>query len=144
MLFNIREKSLIYLLLLSSSAIVIGGIGFYIVDLRVDEPSIKNLEDALWLTIATITTVGYGEIYPHTTEGRIVASILLFAGILTFFGFISTIASKIINPTSEVKIKQDKEKKEEDKKNVKAVIDYHKAMETYPNMIYKIMIQKNG
>ena len=52
-----------------------------------------------------MSTVGYGEIYPATTEGRVVATILLFAGILTFFGFLSTIASKIIKPTLEVKSK---------------------------------------
>jgi hypothetical protein len=53
-----------------------------------------------------MTTVGYGEIAPATTEGKIVADILLFAGILTFFGFLSTIASKIIEPLFDVKTKE--------------------------------------
>lgn len=105
MFINIRDRSFIYLLLLPSTAVILGAISFYLVEQRADEPSVKNMEDAFWLTITTMSTVGYGEIYPATTEGRIVATILLFAGILTFFGFLSTIASKIIKPTLEVKSK---------------------------------------
>ncbi len=105
MFFKIRDKRFIYLLLLPSATVILGGISFYIVEQRADEPSVENIEDAFWLTITTMTTVGYGEIYPATTEGRIVATILLFAGILTFFGFLSTIASQIIKPTLEIKSK---------------------------------------
>ncbi|HYG00395.1 MAG TPA: potassium channel family protein [Candidatus Saccharimonadales bacterium] len=105
MFFNITDKSFFYLLFFPICAVVLGSISFYVVDLIVDEPTIGNMEDAFWLTITTMTTVGFGEVYPATTEGRIVATILLFAGILTFFGFLSTIASKIIKPTLKVKTK---------------------------------------
>jgi voltage-gated potassium channel len=37
--------------------------------------------DALYWSVITITTVGYGDIVPQTTEGRIVAMVLVFAGI---------------------------------------------------------------
>ena len=106
MFFNIKHRGFFYLLLFPSSAVILGGISFYFVDQIVDEPSINNVEDAFWLTITTMTTVGYGEISPATTEGRIVAGILLFAGILTFFGFFSTIASKIIESSFDVKTKE--------------------------------------
>lgn len=106
MFFNIKNRNFFYLLLFPSSAVIFGGISFYFVDQIVDEPSINNIEDAFWLTITTMTTVGYGEIAPATTEGRIVAVVLLFAGILTFFGFLSTIASKIIESLFAVKTKE--------------------------------------
>ena len=117
MLFNIRDKSFIYLIMLPSSAIILGGIGFYLVESKVDEPSIKNMGDAFWLAITTVTTVGYGEIYPLTTEGRIIATLLLFAGVLTIFGFLSTIASKIIKPTIEVKSGQGSKEEEKNRNN---------------------------
>lgn len=44
--------------------------------------------DALWWAVVTSTTVGYGDIYPITTVGRVLASILMFMGI-GFVGFIS-------------------------------------------------------
>ncbi|MGN6519417.1 MAG: potassium channel family protein [Dokdonella sp.] len=47
----------------------------------VPEANIRTAEDALWWTMATITTVGYGDHYPVTTEGRILAAGLMVAGV---------------------------------------------------------------
>ncbi|WP_035588804.1 NAD-binding protein [Hippea jasoniae] len=44
-------------------------------------PNIKNIFDALWWSIVTFTTVGYGDITPQTTIGRVVASFLMIMGI---------------------------------------------------------------
>jgi hypothetical protein len=41
---------------------------------------ISNFENALWLTIITMTTVGYGDFYPRTTFGRIIDIILVVWG----------------------------------------------------------------
>lgn len=43
--------------------------------------NIKTAEDALWWSYTTITTVGYGDKYPVTTEGRIIAGILMTVGV---------------------------------------------------------------
>src|SRR5262249_54812841 len=45
------------------------------------DANIKNYGDALWWAISTITTVGYGDRYPTTVEGRFVAAGLMIAGI---------------------------------------------------------------
>lgn len=55
--------------------------------------NIKNAQDALWWTFATITTVGYGDRYPVTAEGRLVAAVLMSAGVglfSTFSAFLAT------------------------------------------------------
>ncbi len=51
-----------------------------------DDPSsnIKTAGDALWWALSTITSVGYGDRYPVTPEGRLVATILMFAGVGMF------------------------------------------------------------
>lgn len=43
--------------------------------------NIKTGEDAFWWAIVTITTVGYGDYYPVTAGGRVVAAILMGAGV---------------------------------------------------------------
>ena len=48
--------------------------------------------DAIWWSVTTITTVGYGDKYPVTAEGRIVAMILMIAGI-GLFGIFSGLAA---------------------------------------------------
>ena len=50
--------------------------------------NIKTAEDAIWWAFATITTVGYGDRYPVTTEGRVVAVFLMLAGV-GLFGVLS-------------------------------------------------------
>ncbi|CRK60463.1 Potassium voltage-gated channel subfamily KQT; possible potassium channel, VIC family [Alloactinosynnema sp. L-07] len=45
------------------------------------DASITTFGDALWWTLTTITTVGYGDRFPVTTEGRLVAAALMIGGI---------------------------------------------------------------
>ncbi|HEX8516987.1 MAG TPA: ion transporter [Bacteroidia bacterium] len=60
-----------------------------------DDPNsnIKTAEDAIWWAYVTITTVGYGDKFPVTTEGRIIAAILMTAGVGLFGTFTAYIAS---------------------------------------------------
>lgn len=55
--------------------------------------NIKSAEDALWWAISTITTVGYGDRFPVTTEGRIIGAILMITGVGLFGTFSGFIAS---------------------------------------------------
>jgi voltage-gated potassium channel len=46
-----------------------------------DGSNIKSFGDGIWWAITTVTTVGYGDRYPTTTEGRFVAIALMIMGI---------------------------------------------------------------
>lgn len=59
--------------------------------------NITTAEDAIWWAYVTITTVGYGDKFPVTTEGRIIASILMTAGVGLFGTFTAYISSWIIS-----------------------------------------------
>jgi voltage-gated potassium channel len=56
--------------------------------------NITNAEDALWWSMTTITTVGYGDRYPVTTEGRLVAVALMIVGV-GLFGALSGMATSV-------------------------------------------------
>ena len=47
----------------------------------VEGSNIKNFGDGLWWAVTTVTTVGYGDRFPVTTEGRILAVLLMLTGI---------------------------------------------------------------
>jgi voltage-gated potassium channel len=51
---------------------------------RGGDGSIQTFADALWWAAATITTVGYGDVYPKTPTGRGIAVLLMFVGISLF------------------------------------------------------------
>ena len=51
---------------------------------RGSEGPIQTFPDALWWAMATITTVGYGDVYPKTPAGRFIAVALMLIGISLF------------------------------------------------------------
>ena len=56
--------------------------------------NIKTAEDDLWWSYTTLTTVGYGDKYPVTTEGRLIAAVLMTTGVAlcgTFAGYIASL-----------------------------------------------------
>jgi voltage-gated potassium channel len=57
------------------------------------DSNIKTAEDALWWSFVTITTVGYGDRFPITTEGRLIAAILMIGGVGLFGTFTGFVAS---------------------------------------------------
>jgi voltage-gated potassium channel len=55
--------------------------------------NIKTAEDAIWWAYVTVTTVGYGDKFPVTTEGRIIAAALMTVGVGLFGTFTAYVAS---------------------------------------------------
>lgn len=47
----------------------------------------KSFLDALWWSIVTVTTVGYGDISPATSIGRVMAVVLMIFGREAYFGY---------------------------------------------------------
>jgi voltage-gated potassium channel len=60
--------------------------------------NIKTAEDAVWWAITTITTVGYGDYYPVTMEGRAVAAMLMTVGVGLFGMLSGVVVSWFIAP----------------------------------------------
>lgn len=58
--------------------------------------NIKTAQDAVWWSVTTITTVGYGDLYPVTMAGRVVAMGLMFSGVGMFGALSGIIASKFL------------------------------------------------
>jgi voltage-gated potassium channel len=92
----LTNKEILRLLFVTLLIILIGTIGIFVFE-KGNNDSIKNISDALWWTIVTITTVGYGDIYPSTVFGRIIAVFLMIIGIGVLGMFTATIATFLVN-----------------------------------------------
>jgi voltage-gated potassium channel len=60
--------------------------------------NIDSAEAAMWWAVSTMTTVGYGDTYPITAEGRIVAVFLMAAGVGVFGTFSGLAAAWFLSP----------------------------------------------
>jgi voltage-gated potassium channel len=58
--------------------------------------NITTFSDALWWTLTTITTVGYGDLYPTTAQGRLVAGCLMIGGIAMLAVLTGAVASWLV------------------------------------------------
>ncbi len=67
--------------------------------------NIKTAEDALWWSYVTVTSVGYGDKFPVTTEGRVLAAMLMTVGVGLFGTFTAYMASWFIEQTKNESIK---------------------------------------
>ncbi|MBO4750391.1 MAG: two pore domain potassium channel family protein, partial [Lachnospiraceae bacterium] len=54
------------------------------------DSGINSLQDAIWYSLVTMTTVGYGDIYPSTILGRIIAAFFMFMSLGLFAILIGT------------------------------------------------------
>jgi voltage-gated potassium channel len=78
---NVRGRIAVYV---GGAVVLVGFVAsLAVLDAERDAPdaSITTFGDALWWTITTVSTVGYGDRYPVTLEGRLVAGGLMVAGI---------------------------------------------------------------
>jgi len=69
--------------------------------------NIKSAEDAIWWSYVTITTVGYGDKYPVTSEGRIIAVILMTVGVGLFGTFTAFVSSWFVKSNVQTPDKQE-------------------------------------
>jgi voltage-gated potassium channel len=74
--------------------ILLGAVLIEFVESDAREANIKSLEDAIWWATTTVTTVGYGDKYPTTTPGRVVACALMVLGI-ALFGLLTASLSSV-------------------------------------------------
>jgi len=82
-----KRFELLTLLIFTCFLVFIASVSIYIFEYPEPDSKIKNLFDAFYWTIVTLATVGYGDIIPHTTGGRLITIILILTslGVLSFF-----------------------------------------------------------
>jgi len=86
------ESALLAVALLSILLVVVSSLAILQLE-NAANSNIQSAEDAIWWACTTITTVGYGDKFPVTTEGRALAVVLMIAGVGLFGTFTGSVAS---------------------------------------------------
>lgn len=90
---------LLNLFLIVTTIVFAGAVAFFEFE-QASNPQVKTLFDAFWWAMVTSTTVGYGDISPITTEGRISAMLLMLVGIGTVGSVIAILTNRFTNTES--------------------------------------------
>ncbi len=99
--FRNRANGTLTVMLLSAGLLLVfGSVAILYVE-RVPEANIKTPSDALWWSFVTITTVGYGDRYPVTDAGRLIAAVVITAGVGLFGTFTGFVANFFVEPEQQ-------------------------------------------
>ena len=80
----------------------IAAIQITISERTVEGSNIKTFSDGLWWAVTTVTTVGYGDRYPTTTEGRLLAVLLMITGISLVGVITASVAAWFVKLSQDV------------------------------------------
>jgi len=100
LLKNKFQTGVASVVLTSILLVIFSSLGILICEQADPQANIKTAEDAVWWSVTTITTVGYGDKYPVTTEGRFLAMIVMISG-MGLFGGLSGLAASFFIGTKE-------------------------------------------
>jgi voltage-gated potassium channel len=79
----------------------IAAIQITISERSIEGSNIKTFSDGLWWAVTTVTTVGYGDRYPTTTEGRMLAVLLMITGISLVGVITASVAAWFVKMSQE-------------------------------------------
>ena len=96
-----RGRIVVYTALTSVLLVYASSLAVLDAERHAPHASIQNLGDALWWSVTTITTVGYGDYQPVSFVGRIVAVLLMIGGISLIGMITATVAAWIVQRVAD-------------------------------------------
>lgn len=90
----LKTPILIYITLVGNAFTLIGAILFWHLEAGTN-PALATFFDAIWWALATISTVGYGDIVPVTIAGKVIGIALITIGVSLFLTFMAVLVSVV-------------------------------------------------
>ena len=97
-----REELILYLLV-TLMLLYFAAVGIYYCEHEAQPKEFASVFHSLWWAVATLTTVGYGDVYPVTTGGRIFTFVVLLIGL----GVVSVPAGLVASALSKAREMED-------------------------------------
>lgn len=80
----VKKEQLISAVFILLLLLIIASSTMYFAESRVQPENFSSIPATMWWAVATLTTVGYGDVYPVTQAGKLIASVIAILGIGMF------------------------------------------------------------
>lgn len=101
---ELKKGYLLHIAAVLATICLFSSIVLFLVEKREPSSDVKNIGDAMWWALVTLTTVGYGDTVPHTALGRAIAVLTIFSGV----GLISILTAIIASIFVEKRIMEER------------------------------------
>lgn len=98
---TMRGKVVVYAVGGAALLLLVGGLAVTEAEMAEPGSPIGDFGDGLWWAVTTMTTVGYGDVYPATTTGRFVAFALMLGGVALLGVVTATLASWLVSSVAD-------------------------------------------
>ncbi|WP_396667700.1 ion transporter [Microbacterium sp. R86528] len=95
------DSALMTLLLMGVFVLQFGSLAILAAEDGVEGANITSASDALWYTVVTISTVGYGDQYPVSEAGRLIGVLIIIVGVGIFGTFTGYLANAFLGSRSD-------------------------------------------
>jgi voltage-gated potassium channel Kch len=92
------ESAFLFVVFLVILTVEAAAIAVLSIESRTRGANLDNASDALWWAMETISTVGYGDVYPVSNGGRVVGVMLMIVGVGLFGTFTAFVANVFLGP----------------------------------------------
>ena len=99
---SLRGRVALYVAGASSIVMFVASLAVLDAERGAPDANIGGFADALWWSMTTVTTVGYGDHFPVTTTGRFVAAGLMLAGIALLGVVTASLASWLLDRVQDI------------------------------------------
>ena len=101
--FVIAKEEIVLFSVVTSMLLYLSAVGIYYFEHEAQPEAFKSIFHSLWWAVATLTTVGYGDVYPITVGGRIFTFVILMIGL----GIVAVPAGLLASALSKARIEDE-------------------------------------
>ena len=105
---KLAKEEIILFLFATMIVLYLSSVGIYYFENEAQPEAFASVFHSLWWSVATLTTVGYGDVYPVTLGGKIFTFIILMVGL----GIVGIPAGLVASSLSAIRREEEKEREE--------------------------------
>jgi voltage-gated potassium channel Kch len=113
------RNAILLIIIANLATVIVGGLAIWLLDRR----DFEHLTEAFWYILQTITTVGYGDVTPVDSIGRLVGAVVMLLGIAFISILTATITSSLVEARQAERRAQRDIEEHEDRARVEARLD---------------------